>query len=56
MTINQLMNTIIDTSTKMLEATVDDQDFIPYYIGKLDGQIDILKHALTERELMTEEV
>ena len=32
------------------------ETIVPYYIGKLDGQIDILKHALTERELMTEEV
>ena len=56
MTIKQLMNIMIDTSTELLEASIDDQDIIPYYIGKLDGQIDILKHALIERELMTEEV
>ena len=59
MTIKQLMNSIIDTSTELLEAHLDDQTddtIVPYYIGKLDGQIDILKHALTERELMTEEI
>ena len=59
MTIRQLMNSIIDTSTELLEAHLDDQadeTIVPYNIGKLDGQIDILKHALIERELMTEEI
>lgn len=58
MTIRQLMNSIIDTSTELLEAHLNDQadEIVPYYIGKLDGQIDILKHALIEREIMTEEI
>lgn len=58
MTIKQLMNSIIDTSTELLEAHLDDQadEIVPYYIGKLDAQIGILKHALTEREIITEEI
>lgn len=58
MTIRQLMNSIIDTSTELLEAHLDDQadEIVPYYIGKLDGQIQILKKVLTDKELMTEEV
>ena len=59
MTIKQLMNSIIDTSTELLEAHLDDHaddTIVPYYIGKLDAQIGILKHALTEREIMTEEI
>lgn len=56
MTIKQLMNIMIDTSTEMLEASIDDLDIIPYYIGKLDGQIQILKKVLTDKELMAEEV
>ena len=59
MTIRQLMNTIIDTSTELLEAHLDDHGddtIVSYYIGKLDGQIQILKKVLTDKELMTEEV
>lgn len=58
MTIRQLMNSIIDTSTELLEAHLDDQadEIVPYYIGKLDGEIQILKKVLTDKELMTEEV
>lgn len=58
MTIKQLMNSIIDTSTELLEAHLDDQadEIVPYYIGKLDGQIQILKKVLTDKELMAEEV
>lgn len=58
MTIRQLMNTIIDTSTELLEAHLDDQadEIVPYYIGKLDGEIQILKHVLIERGIMTEEI
>ena len=59
MTIRQLMNSIIDTSTELLEAHLDDQadeTIVPYYIGKLDGQIQILKKVLTDKELMAEEV
>ena len=56
MTIKQLMNIMIDTSTELLEASIDDQDIIPYYIGKLDGQIQILKKVLTDKELMAEEI
>ena len=58
MTIRQLMNSIIDTSTELLEAHLDDQadEIVPYYIGKLDGEIQILKKVLTDKELMAEEV
>ena len=59
MTIRQLMNTIIDTSTELLEAHLDDHGddiIVPYYIGKLDGEIQILKKVLTDKELMAEEV
>lgn len=59
MTIRQLMNSIIDTSTELLEAHLDDHGddtIVPYYIGKLDGQIQILKKVLTDKELMAEEV
>lgn len=59
MTIRQLMNSIIDTSTELLEAHLDDQaddTIVPYYIGKLDGEIQILKKVLTDKELMAEEV
>lgn len=53
------MNTIIDTSTELLEAHLDDHGddtIVPYYIGKLDGEIQILKKVLTDKELMTEEI
>lgn len=59
MTIKQLMNTIINTSTELLEAHLDDHGddtIVPYYIGKLDGEIQILKKVLTDKELMAEEV
>lgn len=59
MTIRQLMNSIIDTSTELLEAHLDDHGadtIVPYYIGKLDGEIQILKKVLTDKELMAEEV
>ena len=54
MTIKQIMNTLIDTNSEMLEAYLDDQDddIFTYYIGKLAGQLDFLKAALKEKDLM----
>lgn len=53
MTIKQLLNTIIDTNSELLEAYLDDQDdeIVLYYIGKIGGQLDVLKTILKEKDL-----
>lgn len=59
MTINQLMNLLIDTNTELLEAYIDDPadvSVVPYYVGKVESLILILKQTLKDRDVIEGDV
>ena len=53
------MNLLIDTNTELLEAYFDDQDdetVVPYYVGKVESLLLILKQTLKDRDVIEGDV